>query len=389
MHGTPAPLVIVGNPGSRRVSLFQDALRRHGLPQAGVVSYLDLLRGEAELSRCASPGARIRIESPGESFAVERALLRAGAAAAQAEGAPFLSVARVDALTEDHGRIRHPRQWYLGFRALLRRLAEQGRALRIEWTTHPQEIELLFDKPACQHHLAVHGVPVPESLGRIVGYEQLRARMKERGMQRVFVKLAHGSSASGVVALHDMGHALCATTSVELTRPQGGVALYNSLRIRRYTAERDIAAIVDALCAEGVQVERWLPKAICADGNFDLRILVVAGRARLLVMRANRAPMTNLHLGSQRGDLAALRQRMGEAQWQAMLAVAEQAARLFPRALHVGMDLMLTPGLRQAFVLEGNAFGDLLPGLEAEGLDAYGHQLAALHPECEVAKRVA
>lgn len=389
MHRGSAPLVIVGNPGCRRITLFQSALRRHGLPSAKVVSYLDLLSEGLDLSKYVTPGARVRIESPGESFEVERALLRAGATAAENEGVPFLSRTQVDSLSPDFGRIRYPRQWYLGFRGLLRRLAVQSRTLQVNWTTHPQEIELLFDKPSCQIHLAAHGVPVPESLGRIVSYEQLRSRMRERGIRRVFVKLAHGSSASGVVALHDTGHVVRATSSVELTRQQGEIALYNSLRIGRYHKEEDIAAIVDALCAEGVQVERWLPKAVCDYGNFDLRILVVAGHARLQVMRVNRSPMTNLHLGSRRGDLAALRQRMGETHWHRMLAIAEQAARVFPTALHVGIDLMLTPGLRQAFVLEGNAFGDLLPDIMSGGMDAYGHQLSALYPEHQQAECVA
>lgn len=382
-------LLIIGSPGCRRVGLFQAALRRHDLQPARAVSYLDLLDGEPDLANYVTPGARIRIESPGDSFEVERALLRAGAAAAEAEGIPFLGKARVGALAPDLGRILHPRQWYLGFRALLRRLAAQGDALQVSWTTHPREIELLFDKPRAQAHLGKHGVPVPESLGRIGSYEELRSRMRERGISRVFVKLAHGSSASGVVGLHDMGYAIRAVTSVELVRQGGEIALYNSLRIRHYQTERDIAAIVDALCAEGVQAERWLPKAVCPDGNFDLRVLAVAGRAQLQVMRVNRAPMTNLHLGSLRGDLAALRQRMGEASWRHMLAVAEQAARLFPSALHVGLDLMLTPDLRRVFVLEGNAFGDLLPGVMSGGLDAYGHQLAALYPENQAVEEAA
>jgi len=387
MDGARPVLAVIGNPGGRRIRLFQESLRKRGLPAARVVAYRDLLAGQP-LARFVPLGATIRIDSPGESFEVERALLRAGAAAAHAERAPTLSPAEVDVLALDKGRIRHPRQWYLGYCALLDELEVQGMALQANWTTHPREVALMFDKRAAQTRLAARGVAVPESLGGIRDYETLLGRMREHGMRRAFIKLAHGSSASGVMALHDSEGGMHALTTVELADRSAWPALYNSLRLRTYRSERDIALMVNALCAEGVQAERWLPKAAGPAGNFDLRILVVAGRARLQVMRVNRSPMTNLHLGSMRGDVAGLRRDMGEARWQDMLNVAERAAHAFPAALHVGVDLMLMPGLRRPHVLETNAFGDLLPGVIAGGLDAYGHQLAALYPQAHRSEAV-
>ena len=47
-------------------------------------------------------------------------------------------------------------------------------------------------------------------------------------------------------------------------------------------------------------------------------------------------------------------------------------------AFHVGVDLMLEPGLRDHRIIEGNAFGDLLPNLERDGLDVYGWQIRRL-----------
>ena len=63
--------------------------------------------------------------------------------------------------------------------------------------------------------------------------------------------------------------------------------------------------------------------------------------------------------------------------WDAAMAscVAVQRAS---GAFHVGIDLMFEPDLSAHRVIEGNAFGDLLPNLERDGLDVYGWQIARL-----------
>src|SRR5262245_65193318 len=71
--------VVIGNPGSRRVELFQAALNELRLPAAQVVSYLDLLSGKEALPRSVRDGTVVRIESPGKDFEVERAFIAAGA----------------------------------------------------------------------------------------------------------------------------------------------------------------------------------------------------------------------------------------------------------------------------------------------------------------------
>jgi hypothetical protein len=208
--------------------------------------------------------------------------------------------------------------------------------------------------------------------------------MREHRMPRVFVKPAHGSSASGVLAVETGGGGrVRATTSVELTP---GNRLHNSLKVRRYDREQDIAAVVDALAPDGLHLERWLPKASQQGRAADLRVVVVAGRATHAVVRTSHWPMTNLHLGGLRGDLGAVRQAVESAgaRWAGLLDVCERAAACFPRTLCVGVDLLPAVGWRKAFVGEVNAFGDLLPrltglpGSGAEGLDTYAAQVAAV-----------
>ncbi len=203
-------------------------------------------------------------------------------------------------------------------------------------------------------------------------------------MPRAFVKLAHGSSASGVLAVETAGPGrVRATTSVE--RDAAG-RLFNSLRVRRCTTEREVAAIVDALAPDGLHIERWLPKASQRGRSADLRVLVVAGRATHAVVRTSRSPMTNLHLGGGRGDLdearAAVRAAGGS--WTGALDVCERAAACFPGTLSVAVDLLPSTGWRRFAVGEVNAFGDLLPhltglpGSGAEDLDTYATQVVAV-----------
>ncbi|MFE9835137.1 STM4014 family protein [Streptomyces sp. NPDC005551] len=358
---------VVGNPENRRVSLFGDAVLAAGLPGPRVVPWVDVLR-----ARGADFGADeiVRIDSPGENAEVDR-LLRG---------------------TQDLTRVEGSARWYAGFTAALRGL--RG-GVRLD---DPGDLAVLFDKRRCHGVLDAAGVPVPASPtssrpgtpgAPVRGWDDVRTLMREHRMPRVFVKPAHGSSASGVLAVETGGGGrVRATTSVELTP---GNRLHNSLKVRRYDREQDIAAVVDALVPDGLHLERWLPKASQQGRAADLRVVVVAGRATHAVVRTSRWPMTNLHLGGLRGDLGAARQAVESAgaRWAALLDVCERAAACFPRTLCVGVDLLPAVGWRRAFVGEVNAFGDLLPrltglpGSGAEGLDTYAAQVAAVlrgHP---------
>ncbi|MEV0901736.1 STM4014 family protein [Actinoplanes sp. NPDC049802] len=214
----------------------------------------------------------------------------------------------------------------------------------------------------------------PFPAGGFDGYGSLRAAMRAAGWSRVFVKPAHGSSASGVVALATAGRRVTAITSVELS----GGSLFNNLRVRRYDDESAIRTIIDRLAPDGLHVEQWFPKASLGDRVVDLRVVTIAGRPRHVVVRTSRSPMTNLHLGNARGDVEAVRAAAGERSWSAAMETCERVAACFPRTLQAGVDLMFRVGWRDHAVAEVNAFGDLLPGVLVDGLDTYGAQVAAI-----------
>ncbi|MGW0666887.1 STM4014 family protein [Streptomyces sp. NPDC002746] len=364
VNSAPPRFAVVGNPGNRRVGLFQEAVRAAGLPPARVVSWLDVLNGAAVFL----PGETVRIDSPGEDAEVER-LLRG---------------------VEDPTRVEGSSRWYARFTSAVREVARAAARAGAVLLDGPGDIAVLFDKRLCHGVLAAAGVPVPASptsgpgAPPVRGWADVRGLMAERGMPRVFVKLAHGSSASGVLAVETAGPGrVRATTSVER---DGSGRLHNSLRVRRLTTEGEVAAVVDALAPDGLHVERWLPKASQRGRAADLRVVVVDGRATHAVVRTSRSPMTNLHLGGARGDLHEARAAVAAAggNWRAALAVCERAGDAFPDTLCVGVDLLPSTGWRRFAVGEVNAFGDLLPrltglpGSGAEGLDTYAAQVAAV-----------
>ncbi|MFI2762065.1 STM4014 family protein [Streptomyces echinatus] len=353
-----ARFAVVGNPENRRVALFDRAVRAAGLPAPRVVPWAHVLRtGGTGFAA----DELVRLDSPGENADVDR-LLRGA---------------------EDPTRVEGSGRWYASLMSAVRGL--RG-GIRLD---DPDELAVLFDKRRCHAALAGADVPVPDSptsgtdAAPVRGWADVRALMREHRMPRLFVKPAHGSSASGVLAIETAGGGrIRATTSVELA-PDG--RLFNSLRVRRYHDERQIAAVVDTLAPDGLHLERWLPKASQRGRAADLRIVVVAGKATHAVVRTAASPLTNLHLGGRRGDLDAARAAVESAgaRWTDVLGVCERAAACFPRTLCVGVDLLPAIGWGRVAVGEVNAFGDLLPrltglpGSGAEGLDTYAAQVAA------------
>jgi hypothetical protein len=375
--------VIVGNPESRRVTLFQAALQGLGLPPARIVPWADLIANHADLGGVVRAGDVVRIESPGKEFAVERALIALGADEPDDSRYDRVSRATAEQLSFDKGAMLYPRQWFLGLRAALARVAQQLAACPPHrLMAAPEDILAMFDKRSCHARLLAAGVPVPRALGAIHGFDELLAAMEQGRCQRVFVKLAHGSSASGVVAYQTAGGQHHATTTVEAVGSDGGLRLYNSRRLRTSTDPREIAVIVDALCRHGVHVEQWLPKAGISGRTFDLRVVVIAGQARHTVVRLSRGPMTNLHLLNTRGELSPVIARMGPAAWEATRRSCEAAMAAFPASLYAGIDLLIASDFRRHAILELNAFGDLLPDLLWDGDDTYTSEIRSTLALC-------
>ena len=365
--------VIIANPENRRVSFLQQALEHFNLPPAKVITYADLIAGKEKLDCFNSPNHIIRFDSPERNFETEKAVLAMGA---DIPGS-HKRIGKEDLvnLEFEKGRIRYPRQWYLGWKYLLQQWEKQ---IQCRVMNSSADIITMFDKPASHKLFVDNNIPVARSLGKINSYEQLKEAMSTQNCSRVFVKLANGSSASGVIAyqVHPKGES--AITTVERVTEGGETLLYNSRRIRHYTKLEEIADIINILCKESVQVEEWLPKARINNRPFDLRVVVIAGEAQHLVMRIGKSPMTNLHLGSDRDNFDTFISIVGESNWLKMKQTCEAAAAVFPDSLYCGIDLLVYPDLQRHSIIEINAFGDLIPGTTYQGMDTYSSEVKAI-----------
>lgn len=352
---------IIGNPGHRRVTMFQAALAAQGEPEAEVIAWRDLVAPGAPARLLEDVRGVLRIDSMGEDDDVERALIVRGGG-------------RVDDVPRELGRILAPRRLHAGFVAVLAEI-EAAIPDGVRVPQPPSTIRLLFDKAATSAALSAAGIPVPDVLpgGPVQHPDDLRARMEAAGWPSVFVKLTSGSSASCLaVFAHDTRREHVLTT-VEDT----GAARFNTRKLQRLTARAGIDRTLAFILGEGAIVERAIPKARVDGRWFDLRVLVVDGEAAFVVMRTSPHAITNLHLGGQRGDVAALRAQVTDDVWDAAMASCVGVQRI-AGAFHVGVDCMLEHGLGAHRIIEGNAFGDLLPNLTRDGLDVYGWQVRRL-----------
>jgi glutathione synthase/RimK-type ligase-like ATP-grasp enzyme len=375
--------VLIANPETRRVQLFQQALERCGVPPARSICYADLLAGRCDLAEFDSPDTIFRFDAPERSFEVDRGFIAAGAELEPEGRHQRISASDAAQLPEDLGRIWYQHQWYLGWRQCLKTWTAniQGRILN-----HPDDIIIMFDKVLCQQILAAAGIPVPPMLfdnnNRQSKIQNPKSKisqlMDDRKIDRVFIKLAHGSSASGVVAYERRNGFERAITTVERVVEGGELRFYNSRLIRQYRDGDAIADIINFLAPESIQVETWLPKARLEGREFDVRVVVIGGKACQSVIRVGNSPMTNLHLGNDRREIADLPPGLSREVWAEMLATCERAAACFPNTFYCGIDLLVAPNLKDHYILEMNAFGDLLQGITWEGEDTYTTEVRML-----------
>jgi glutathione synthase/RimK-type ligase-like ATP-grasp enzyme len=355
-------LAVVGNPDNRRVELFKAAAASLGFAtEPRVVPWLEVLEGRAAFEA----GEIVRIDSPGEDAEVTRLL--------RGETEPV-----------DMYRVEGTRAWYEGFVAALEKLHAEIQSAGAVALASAQETAIAFDKTRTNALLAEHGIPVPEAIPGVVDYATLRTALREHDCQEAHVKIRHGSSASGVVAVSLHSEDLWATTSTELHRIPTGYELYNSLKMRHYRHQRELTALFDRLAADGLHVERTVRMMFVSGKHIDLRLVTVGGKVTHAVGRASDRPITNLHLGGQRVPVAQVRDKLGEAAWQRVIDVAERTAACFPDSHCLGIDVLPDQRNDVAYVGEVNAYGDLLPnllglpGTLGEGVDTYTAQLLSV-----------
>lgn len=367
-------MLIIGNPQNRRVTAFQDAWTHVSGMDAKVLAWRDLLKMPPPPERWMEGVDALRIESPGEDAEVERLILEHGARDAHGER-EWLAAEALGNTDWDPSRIRLQQQWFLGWSKVLRKLGDVVLHTGVRVTGDPKAIRHLFDKSMCHQICRRRAIPMPELIGvSPAGFDELMEMMDRAGCHRVFLKPRHGSSASGVVALRQRGTVVIGTAAIE----RQGDVFHNSLRVRDYRIGDGLREVVECVCRQDAIVERWFPKCGFEGFTVDLRVVTIGGEPTHWVLRSSRGPMTNLHLGNRRGDLATFREAMGS-HWEESMEVCRRTAAAFPGMLTLGIDLMVSPSHRRFAVAEVNAFGDLLPGVvDDQGRSTYERQAVEL-----------
>jgi glutathione synthase/RimK-type ligase-like ATP-grasp enzyme len=377
-------VAIIGNLENRRVTGFVEALARRGWPAPILLSHRELLTDLSPLTALPDEPLLVRLDSVGEHLEVERLLLERGVAALPDDARCVRrSVAELRREPPRFGQLLAPRQHHAGLLDYFEALAAVFAQKRHWRVLNPiADLRVLFDKVASSRRYAAAGIPVPEQLPELESIRsaaQLREAMLALRWPAVYVKLSCGSSASGLALFRHVPSRPAHERDMVLTTvartPEGR---FNSLRLQRLEERAAVDELLEWLIDEGAQIERAIAKAQLERRTFDLRVLVVAGEPAFCVVRQSRHPITNLHLGGTRGDLQALRQRVPPAAWDTAMAscvgVFEQH-----QCLHVGIDLLFEADLRRHRIIEANAFGDLLPGLQTSaGLSVYEHELEQL-----------
>lgn len=360
--------LLICNPENRRASAFIaeiEALKAHS---CAVIAYKDLLENTVKLEEHIHPNTIVKIESPGENSMVRQALIEYGAVNLHPTNLTFLA---------DFGRIGFQDEWYQGFCRFLSDLKMQLLYFDVCLMNDIDSILIQFDKVATKAILAQNNISTPRTLDSVYDYESLINQMQTQRMRSIFIKPAHGSSASGVLAFRTNGKQVQAISSIELVKENETIALYNSLKVRTYTDEVTIIPLINSILNGKCSIEQWIPKATFNGLAFDFRVVVIAGKARHIVARTSKSPITNLHLGNSRGDLSAIITYIGSNRFEAIKKVAEQTAACFPNCLYMGVDVLISNNLKDIMVLEVNAFGDLLPNLSDAGENIYQAQIKA------------
>ncbi|MEK4290741.1 STM4014 family protein [Paenibacillus sp. FSL P4-0502] len=408
------PMIVIGIPGDKRASGIQQARSDLGMPPAIILSYAEFLQGRSlgdlmeeqkkQLSHQSSvyngvdlsaAPPLLRLESPGSSFEVERALIALGAPdsddmddslhpyADRPDPRP-LRVQVVRQLKEMQGVLHHPSQWFRGYCRMLARLQREAKTAcpGSLWLNDPTDIAAMTDKRQTQQILSEAGIPIPRPVGedqQPTDYASLREMMISRRMHRVFIKLAFGSAASGVIAyqLHPVTGAEVALTTVGvenyITRPP---IYYNSGKLRRYTDTATISGIINWIYRHGGYAEQWIPKIGHNGKAFDIRQLVVLREACHAIARVSSTPITNLHLRSQR--MSPSEAGLSEFIQEQVRNTALQALAAFPRSGVAGIDVLISGGSQQCFVADVNPFGDLLYDVKYRGCSTYEWEMKVL-----------
>lgn len=221
----------------------------------------------------------------------------------------------------------------------------------------PEAILTALDKRLAKRRLQPE-IPVTEVLmERVQSRSEFLDYLCSHHCYQVFIKPVYFSGAAGVVAFRmqpSSGRMQLYTSAVT----RDGI-LYNTKQLFCMENRQEIMRFLDALFRLDVMVERWYPKDTFAGKPYDLRVVYQFGHVAYIVVRkAGKGPITNLHLNNQAESLEAL--KLSEDCLEEIEQMCSKACALFPGLQVAGVDVMLDKGSRKPRIIEINGQGDLI-----------------------------
>ncbi|MFV0476630.1 MAG: STM4014 family protein [Parahaliea sp.] len=353
-HAAAAVAIVGGGSGHRSQSLTASCLAETGCAPR-MISWHDFLKTPASLNRILEGAAWLRFDSPDQDVSELMALYQLGATQ---PGCPdgTMVLPGQEALLAG-GAVGSPSQLCLGLVAAVGMACQMAEQHGIATSTTARDLALSFDKQSAQRCFHSAGIAVPEILEGVIDFDSLLAAMDKADSHRVFIKLRHGAAAAGMMALARHGKNWSAWTTAHMGLD--GI-LRASRKMQRLVCIKEIARLLDRLAPLGLHVEVWIPKIGIAGETADVRLVQRGQTLCAAIVRSNRYPMTNLHLGGRRHPQAALVECVGQKHWQAICRTACDVARLFPDTESLGIDIAVTSDARRHYVMEANVFGDFI-----------------------------
>ncbi|MBW1295408.1 STM4014 family protein [Aquimarina litoralis] len=332
--------IIIAPKNSRRIQFWKSALQKELI----CISYIDIIHANFSLSK--NNSYQIRLESAGEDIETYKQILLLGCKnESQRE--------EIRNTTFHFGQISNFNLWYKGWCMLLRTIKNLENSYTISFINDPLEIVAVFNKSKTAKHLYNEGVSVPPYLN-CNSYSDLKQKMLQQQIHQVFLKPKAGSSASGVMAFrYKNENHLHLYTAIAIKDD----LLFNSLKLKHYKTESSIDRIWSNIPFDSLHVELWLPKYKYENLHIDFRVVVINGTAEFIVPRGSNHTITNLHLGNKKLELEKL--ELDSETIEKIKSIAEKAMSCYPKLFYAGVDVLLTPK-KQVYVLEINAFGDML-----------------------------
>lgn len=348
------PLVIIADSNSLRYQLFRKELEEWSQRVdtevcVHLIEWTDVCERQGHVTELIrDTPAMVRVESPARNPAIFQLLMQIGNRA--------LSESVADWSDDRGGWIGSPRRLFLGLQVCLEGLRETlARCPHLQCPSNPDDIIRLFDKNRTAEILKQAGLPIPDQIQPPASAADLLEKIKATGWQTAFVKLAHGSCASGIACVQAQRNQPSALSTVK----QIGNRFYNTYDLQ-HLREDNLNTVLQFVIDEQATVQRGINKTLVDGRNTDFRIIVSGNQILAAIGRSSRHQMTNLHLGGSRCEPEAARRAIPKRRWLDGLDVCVEAASLF-QLPYVGIDLAFDQVTAAPCILEINAFGDFFP----------------------------